>query len=102
MTMRQAWNRSWDVNVTGGQVMTATFVPLLLRSQDPRLLFVASGMSSLAWTENAALPINAVPARVWPKTVAHLGSLSAYRSSKTGMNMMMRSVTCLKRKLAWC
>ena len=38
LTMRQVWNASWNVNTVGTQIMTATFVPLLLKSNDPRLL----------------------------------------------------------------
>lgn len=53
----------------------------------PRLLFITSGTSTLAGTENMALPVNKYPPRGWPKTGF---SVPAYRSSKTGMNMMMR------------
>lgn len=67
--------------------MTHTFVPLLLKSSDPRLLFVTSGMSSLADTEDREIWLNKIPAQGWPKQAL---ALPAYRSSKTGMNMMMR------------
>lgn len=92
LTMRQTWNASWNVNTVGTQIMTATFVPLLLRSNDPRLLFLASGTSSLKGTENLELPINKVPAGGWPKKTltAQNNNIPAYRSSKCGMNMMMR------------
>ena len=91
MTMRQAWNASWNVNAVGTQIMTSTFVPLLLKSHDPRLLFMASGTSTLTGTENSALPINQVPEAGWPKTsLAANANIPAYRSSKCGMNMMMR------------
>ena len=90
MTTRQAWNASWNVNTVGTQIMTSTFVPLLLKSHDPRLLFMASGTSTLTGTENSALPINKIPAAGWPKTdLAANANLAAYRSSKCGMNMMM-------------
>ncbi|KAL5353201.1 hypothetical protein ACLOAV_001234 [Pseudogymnoascus australis] len=85
--MREAWNRSWNVNTTGTHIMTHTFAPLLLKSSDPRLLFVTSGTSSLAETESDELWLNKVPAKGWPKQAI---ALPAYRSSKTGMNMMMR------------
>jgi len=35
---REAWNKTWDVNVTGAQITTLTFLPLLFKSQDPRLI----------------------------------------------------------------
>lgn len=69
--------------------MTHTFVPLLLKSSDPRLLFITSGTSTL--TDYAspliALPLDQSPPKGWPKTAP---AVPAYRSSKTGMNMMMR------------
>ena len=89
--MRQAWSKSWDVNVVGTQVMTAAFVPLLLKSKNPRLLFITSGTSTLAGSENPDLPINALPGKGWPKTgMANVSNVPSYRSAKTGMNMMMR------------
>jgi NAD(P)-dependent dehydrogenase (short-subunit alcohol dehydrogenase family) len=85
MTMRQAWNKSWDVNVTGAQIMTSTFLPLLLKSSDPRLIFVTSGLSSLDGASDPNNPGNVVPPPGLPKIQAFAG----YRASKTGLNMMM-------------
>lgn len=65
--MGQTWNASWNVNTVGTQIMTATFVPLLLKSKDPRLLFMASGTSSLKGTENPDLHFNKASAEGWPK-----------------------------------
>ena len=98
--MREAWNASWNVNTVGTQIMTSTFVPLLLKSHDPRLLFLASGTATLTGTDNFNLPINKIPAAGWPKTgLAANGNIGAYRSSKCGMNMMMRGalkeIVCL-------
>ncbi|KFY21021.1 hypothetical protein V491_03229 [Pseudogymnoascus sp. VKM F-3775] len=87
LSMREVWNKSWDVNTTGSQIMTHTFVPLLLKSSDPRLLFVTSGTSSLTEAEDREIWVNKIPAKGWPKQAF---ALPAYRSSKTGMNMMMR------------
>ncbi|OQD62841.1 hypothetical protein PENPOL_c011G09875 [Penicillium polonicum] len=85
--MREAWNRCYDVNVTGTQIMTYTFVPLLLRSQDPRLIFVASGLSSLGAMADTYTPTRmSVPAG-WPKAEVH--PYRAYRASKTALNMVM-------------
>ena len=90
--MRQVWNQTWNVNTTGTQVVTATFIPLLLKSENPRLLFITSGTSTLAGTADTNHSINRVPPKGWPKTGAYQSSIPAYRSSKTGMNMMMRYV----------
>ncbi|CAH0032825.1 unnamed protein product [Clonostachys rhizophaga] len=86
---RQIWNHTYNVNVTGAHIMTETFVPLLLESSDPRLLFIASGTSSLTTTESTAFPVNKPLPKGWPKSFANT-DVPAYRSSKTAMNMMMR------------
>lgn len=67
--------------------MTTVFVPLLLQANNPRLLFITSGTATLAGTENLNLFVNKYPPKGWPKTQFNV---AAYRSSKTGMNMMMR------------
>ncbi|OCK79146.1 putative short chain dehydrogenase [Lepidopterella palustris CBS 459.81] len=92
MTMRQMWNQSWNVNTVGAQIMTSVFIPLLLQSNNPRLLFITSGTSTLNGTENRTLAVNKYPPKGWPKNNFDGNSFSvpAYRSSKTGMNMMMR------------
>ncbi|KAL4783717.1 putative short chain dehydrogenase [Aspergillus varians] len=79
-TERELWNRSWSVNTASTQVVTTTFVPLLTKSANPRLLFITSGTSTLAGSENQALFINKPGVMGVP----------AYRSSKTGLNMLMR------------
>lgn len=85
MTTRQAWAKTWDVNITGAHLVTAAFLPLLLQSADPRLLFITSGLSSLR--ENAAGDSRypPPPAGLPKKT----GMFMAYRSAKAGLNMMM-------------
>jgi NAD(P)-dependent dehydrogenase (short-subunit alcohol dehydrogenase family) len=40
-SLGDSFNMAYDVNVTGANVMTFTFGPLLLKSSNPRLLFVA-------------------------------------------------------------
>lgn len=87
--VRAAWNKSYSVNVTSTQVLTTTFMPLLLASSSPRLLFVTSGLASL--TTASAGKISATirePSKPgWPKPFSP--SQIAYRSSKTALNMMM-------------
>ena len=92
MTEREMWNQSWNVNTVGTQIMTSVFVPLLLHSSNPRLLFITSGTSTLAGTENMALAVNKYTPKGWPKPNfdGKTFNIPAYRSSKTGMNMMMR------------
>ncbi|TDZ15655.1 Short-chain dehydrogenase/reductase tropE [Colletotrichum orbiculare MAFF 240422] len=90
MTLREVWNKSWNVNTAGTHIMTATFAPLLLNSNDPRLLFIASGTSTLTGSENTAMFFNKPPAKGWPKTTIPATNIPAYRCSKTGLNMLMR------------
>ena len=94
MTIREAWNVSWDVNVAGAEVVTHTFMPLLLKSSDPRLMFLTSGTASLSETERFDNPmyqrLNGSPSAGWPKSSAEVNPISSYRSTKVGLNMMMR------------
>ncbi|KAI1472189.1 NAD(P)-binding protein [Daldinia caldariorum] len=90
MTLRQGFNATWDLNVSGTHVLTSLAVPLLLKSSDPRVLFITSGTSTLSETEHVNLiRLNASPPAGWPKPKAVI-SATAYRSSKTGLNMLMR------------
>lgn len=87
--IRAAWNKSYSVNVTSTQVFTTTFMPLLLASSTPRLLFVTSGLSSLDTASNGKISatIREPSKPGWPKPFTP--SQIAYRSSKTALNMMM-------------
>jgi len=93
MTIREGWNASWDTNVAGTQVLTTAAIPLLLKSSDPRLMFLTSGTSSIIETENLdtepSKRINSSPPAGWPKNT-QLNPMEAYRSSKFGLNMLMR------------
>lgn len=108
MSVRDAFNATWDTNVSGTHVLTSLAVPLLLKSRDPRLMFVTSGTSSLTETESVDSPplqrINASPPKGWPKPSTGMG-LTMYRSAKTGLNMLMREwVRTLKNDgvKVWC
>jgi NAD(P)-dependent dehydrogenase (short-subunit alcohol dehydrogenase family) len=87
--IRAAWNKAYSVNVTSTQVFTTTFMPLLLASSTPRLLFVTSGLASLTTSSagKASAMIREPPPTGWPKPFA--SSQVAYHSSKTALNMMM-------------
>ncbi|KAK9423410.1 hypothetical protein SUNI508_04304 [Seiridium unicorne] len=87
ISLRESWNKAFDVNVSGTHVMTHVFMPLLLKSSDPRLLFVTSGLSSLQNTSNKFYPDASPPPAGWPKSLNF--DTMAYRSSKTALNMMM-------------
>ncbi|RAH49599.1 NAD(P)-binding protein [Aspergillus brunneoviolaceus CBS 621.78] len=86
---RAAWNQTLNVNVTGTDIITDTFAPLLLKSSSPRLLFITSGTSSLNETMEPNLFINVPPPAGWPKKQLS-AALLPYRASKTALNMVVR------------
>lgn len=73
------------MNVSGTQVMTYTFMPLLLKSADPRLIFV-SGLSNITQASIKYFPTPPQPAG-WPKQIDF--ETIGYRCSKTALNMLM-------------
>lgn len=91
--LREGLNKSWDVNVTGTHVLTTLAMPLLLKSSNPRLLFITSGTSSISETDAEKYPklahLNQPLDAGWPKP-EQPNPISYYRSSKTGLNMLMR------------
>ncbi|KAF2180481.1 hypothetical protein K469DRAFT_714443 [Zopfia rhizophila CBS 207.26] len=94
--IRDAWNTAYGVNVTGTQVMAHVSVPLLLKSKDPRLLFVISGLSSLANCSTGRVPVSQKGGVSvgWPKPPEP--SVITYRASKAALNMLMLDWVRLK------
>ncbi|KAI9648878.1 hypothetical protein NHQ30_003519 [Ciborinia camelliae] len=92
LTEREMWNATLDLNVAGSQIMTTTFMPLLLQTSNPRLLFITSGTSSVTNSENMAFAVNHYSPKGWPKGNfdGKAFNVPAYRSAKTGLNMLMR------------
>ncbi|KAL2850631.1 hypothetical protein BJY01DRAFT_209703 [Aspergillus pseudoustus] len=89
LTTRDAWLKSWNVNVAGTQILTTAVAPLLLKSSDPRLLFVTSGTSSLSNSVRRTIPIDNPAPAGWPKAEKAF-SAASYRTAKTGLNMLVR------------
>jgi NAD(P)-dependent dehydrogenase (short-subunit alcohol dehydrogenase family) len=101
MTLREAWDKAYSINTTSTFVVTHALTPLLIRSSDPRLLFITSGTSTLT-RHDAPLPVNESPDAGWPKKSLFV---PGYRSSKTGMNMMMLECARLLKNdgvKVWC
>jgi len=61
VSLRDCFNKAYDVNVAGTQVMTWIFMPLLLKSTEPRLIFVA-GLSSITQASEKYFPTPPQPA----------------------------------------
>ncbi|GFP59862.1 short-chain dehydrogenase/reductase tropE [Trichoderma asperellum] len=86
--IRSIFNKAYDVNVTGTHVVTAKFVPLLIKSSSPRLIFVTSGLSTLtAHSKSFYPPYAPKPQAGWPKE--NVSVTLGYKSSKAALNMVM-------------
>ncbi|KAK5112566.1 hypothetical protein LTR85_011258 [Meristemomyces frigidus] len=86
VSLRESFTKSYDVNVAGTNVLTWTFMPLLFKSADPRLVFVI-GLSSMKKVyDGPYLPTPPMPAG-WPKKLDF--ETIGYRCIKVALNMMM-------------
>lgn len=85
VSLRECFNNAYNVNVAGTNVMTATFIPLLLKSVEPRLIFV-TGLSAINQAASSYFPTPPQPAG-WPKKVEF--ETIGYRCSKVALNMLM-------------
>lgn len=87
--MREAWNKSYSLNVTSTHFLTETFVPLLLKSSSPSIIFISSRVGSIKSQVDNGIPImDSSPEKGWPKPPGY--NPTAYRASKAGFNMMAR------------
>ena len=85
ISLRDCFNKAYAVNVTGATIMTHVSVPLLLKSSDPRLLFVA-GLFQMIVASEKYFPTPPLPAG-WSKKMDF--ETIGYRLSKTALNMVM-------------
>ncbi|KAK1833667.1 hypothetical protein QBC39DRAFT_254038 [Podospora conica] len=87
-TLRASLTDSYAVNVAGTHVVSSTFVPLLLLSADPRLIFI-SGLGTFASATQRRYPLPTTLERgTWPKSEVTFETVG-YRCSKTALNMLM-------------
>lgn len=85
-TLRQSLADTYNVNVAGTHVVTSTFLPLLLKSHDPRLIFV-SGLGTFDRAVAGDIPLPNPLEPGWPKKTEF--ETIGYRCSKTALNMLM-------------
>ncbi|KAF2014439.1 NAD(P)-binding protein [Aaosphaeria arxii CBS 175.79] len=85
MSLRDSFNKTFDINVASANVVTYTFAPLLIKSSDARLIFLA-GIGQITIAAENYFPTPPLPAG-WPKEVGF--ETIAYRSSKVAMNLVM-------------
>jgi NAD(P)-dependent dehydrogenase (short-subunit alcohol dehydrogenase family) len=85
---RSLFNKSYNVNVTGAQVLTSLFVPLLIRSPYARLVFLTSSNASLSAVSEGLIPAwTPEPEDGWPK--GEIAAIQSYACSKAAVNMCM-------------
>ncbi|PYI02009.1 NAD(P)-binding protein [Aspergillus sclerotiicarbonarius CBS 121057] len=84
-TLRSSFTCAYNTNVAGPHVLTSTFMPLLLTSPSPRLIFI-SGLSHITQASESYFPTPPQPAG-WPKAIDF--ETIGYRCSKTALNMLM-------------
>ncbi|KAK8870083.1 hypothetical protein IAR55_000653 [Kwoniella newhampshirensis] len=86
---RKLWSYTYNLNVISTDALTHKFMPLLLQSSNPHLLFLTSTVASLTESFIEQLPYNTPPTdKGWPKDLGF--DIPAYRSSKVALNMMGR------------
>ncbi len=74
--IRDVMREAFEVNVTSSMQMAESFLPLLLKSEDPRIIFMSSGLGSFHMTLDPTDP--------------YYGYFApAYKSSKAAINMVM-------------
>lgn len=89
MSWRDAWNQSYSINVTSNHLFTYAFIPLLLKSPAPKIIFISSRVGSITNQVNGVLgEMDAPRSAGWPKAPGF--NPTAYRSTKAAFNMMCR------------
>jgi NAD(P)-dependent dehydrogenase (short-subunit alcohol dehydrogenase family) len=83
--LRECFMKAYDVNVAGTNLVTHAFMPLLLKSSDPRLLFI-TGLANATAAQRSYFPTPPQPAG-WPKKIDF--ETIGYRCSKMALNMLM-------------
>jgi NAD(P)-dependent dehydrogenase (short-subunit alcohol dehydrogenase family) len=86
VSLRECFTNSYNVNVAGTHVLTYTFIPHLLASSNPRLIFV-SGLSGINQAGEKYYPTPDLPAG-WPKDMQGFDTIG-YRCTKCALNMLM-------------
>lgn len=85
LSLRECFTKAYDVNIAGTNVLTTTFIPMLLKSSNPRLIFVP-GLSHINEAGEAYFPTPPQPAGR-PKKIDF--EVIGYRCSRTALNMLM-------------
>ncbi|KAL8951785.1 MAG: hypothetical protein Q9222_002255, partial [Ikaeria aurantiellina] len=71
-SLREQYNANYDTNVTGVVAMTDAFLPLLLESEAPRVVYMSSGLGSLTLAADPQQPFYMLDAMAYRVTKAAL------------------------------
>ncbi|GLA02115.1 hypothetical protein AnigIFM60653_001411 [Aspergillus niger] len=83
--LREMMKRTYEVNVFGAAAVTEEFIPLLERSQNPRIVFTSSTVGSLERTSD--------PTNAWATA-----RIPAYSTSKAALNIHIVYYTNILRE----
>ena len=88
LSLRERFEKTYNVNVFGAAIVTEMFIPLLSKSTAPRVVFVSSNLGSLTLKSHLHSPMSSI-------------TVPIYRSSKAAMNMIMLHYAHLYEKHGW-
>jgi NAD(P)-dependent dehydrogenase (short-subunit alcohol dehydrogenase family) len=77
---REIFNHCYNVNVTGAAILTETMLPLLQKSKLPKIIFISSGLGSIANTLRPEAKLLPIPFYSASKTAVNY--LAAYYAKK--------------------
>ncbi|KAJ5595302.1 carbonyl reductase [Penicillium hispanicum] len=86
--LQETMRACFDVNAIGPYLVTEAFVPLLKKSDHPRVVFMSTGLGSIA-------------NRVNPEAQYAAFQLPGYRSSKAALNMIVAHYAAAYSKEGW-
>lgn len=86
----------FDTNVTGPHILTWHFMSMLIKSTDPRLIFITSAGASMTTLSEAGelyRKFNPLPAAGWPKIAGGNSGWNpaGYHCSKAALNVLSLS-----------
>jgi len=93
-TYRQKMRSVIETNLIGAAVTTEAFIPLLKKSQAPRLLFMSSGIGSIGNTLNPSFPMYGHDDKPYSTSKAGLNMLAAMYSVQLGKEGFKVNVIC--------
>ncbi len=83
--MRENFNSTFNANITSVMAVTSTFLPLLHKSQEPKVVNVSSGRGSVTRSANSQLPPTAVVSYGVSKSALNALTVDMQRAEDAGI-----------------